>query len=113
VAVDSFGGNTGSTTIGSISGAADLGTDLSEDHPISITYNSALAGIDGELVDPSADGDIDADTVGAAAPYVPLYGGVLQCASCHDVHATGTVAGTPLLRVDDAGSLICLKCHIK
>ncbi|MEN8194091.1 MAG: hypothetical protein ABFS12_14800, partial [Bacteroidota bacterium] len=36
------------------SGASNLSTDLSDDHPISLVYNSALATSDGQLYDPSA-----------------------------------------------------------
>ena len=109
VALDSFGGNTGTNFI---TGSALLGIDLSDDHPVSFTYDAALAGTDGQLVNPAADGDTDADTVGAAVPYLPLFAGSLECASCHDVHNNG--GGTTfLLRMDNTTSALCLKCHVK
>jgi predicted CXXCH cytochrome family protein len=109
VAVDSFGGNTGSTTIG---GSAFLDVDLSDDHPISFTYNTALAGNDGQLHDPvtmpSGLGDnIDVDM---------LFGSgddQFECASCHDVHNGPTVASSPLLVKSMAASDLCFTCHNK
>lgn len=110
VAVDSFGGNTGTTFM---TGDANVGADLTDDHPVSFTYDAALATTDGELVNPAADGDADGDTVGVAAPFLPLFAGQLQCASCHDVHNTASAGNPKLLLAPAAGSAICLKCHEK
>ena len=109
VALDAFGGVGGSTQMASTA-AGYIGTDLSDDHPISIDYNTTLANADGELVDPSGDGDTDANTVGAATPYLPLYSGSLECQSCHDVHDNDNA---PFLRMSNSSSLLCLKCHTK
>ncbi|TNF32010.1 MAG: cytochrome C [Deltaproteobacteria bacterium] len=106
VAIDSFGGTTGTTMI---SAGARVGTDLSNDHPVSFTYDASLATTDGQLINPAADGDTDPNTVGMAPPYVPLFAGRLECASCHDPHNGTNLAG--LLRVSNAGSGLCLKCH--
>lgn len=110
VAIDSFGGNTGAEFIAA---SANVGVDISDDHPISFIYDATLATTDGELVNPSADGDADGNTVGMAAPYLPLFAGQLQCASCHDVHNTASAGNPKLLLAPDAGSAICLKCHDK
>jgi len=119
VAVDSFGGtlSTGNTEF--LIGPKAVGSDgLSNDHPISFTYDSALATADGALFDPS----VKTVTIGSGAKTktgtvadVMLAGGTLQCSSCHDVHNTFTYAqtGSRLLRVTDAGSAICLTCHDK
>ena len=109
VAVDAFGGAVGATMVGAINPAADFTADLSNDHPISFPYTAALAVADGELSDPTVvlsglGGTIDADM---------LFATNLECASCHDVHNTTAVAGTPLLRITNAGSAICLTCHNK
>jgi len=106
LAIDSFGGLTGSTAI---TGTSNFGTDLSNDHPISIAYDAALIAADIELRDPSTEpsglgGTIDTDM---------LFSGQLECASCHDVHNTATAVGTPFLRITNAGSALCLLCHIK
>jgi predicted CXXCH cytochrome family protein len=104
VAVDNFG--TAGTSNVFVTGDARLDTDLRNDHPISFTYNSTLATADGELEDPSTattalGGTIDEDM---------LFGGSLECASCHDVH-DNTIA--PFLRVSNSASGLCLTCHIK
>lgn len=114
VALDSYMGEpAGSTLISSVDPAAEVGIDLSDDHPINFTYDSALAGSDGALVDPSADGDANPNTVGLAQPYLELFSGVLECATCHDVHNNVPATNTALLRVNNAGSALCLKCHEK
>lgn len=102
VAVDSFGGTTGTVLI---TGNANLGTDLSNDHPISFTYDAALATADGELTTPQSNSTVDG--------VLPLFNGKLECASCHDVHNTAS-AGNPSLLLDTtAGSALCLRCHVK
>ena len=76
---------------------ANLSTDLRNDHPISITY------------DPTADPQFrSASSVHAAG--LQLYGGKVQCGSCHNPH---TAANRPFLRISNAGSSLCLTCHIK
>ena len=110
VAIDSFGGGTGSTFVGT---GADVGTDLADDHPIAMTYDAALNVADPEMADPTAtasgvpgsSGNIDDDMLFGAG------NDQLECASCHDVH--GGVVNTPLLVKDNADSALCLTCHIK
>lgn len=88
--------NNGWNTIQSTS-TSYMGTDLSNDHPISITY------------DPTADTDFY-DAVGNYVNGLPLYDGRVECGSCHNPH--DDQYGT-FLRVDNAGSALCLKCHKK
>ena len=113
VAVDSFGGTTGSTMI---SARNNLGSTLNDDHPIGFNYNTALATADGSLHDPStkmiAIGSGSQTKSGTIAA-VMLYNNKLECSSCHDVHNTFTVGTTGLLKVSQAGSQICLACHNK
>ena len=107
VAVDSFGGVAGATMIGAINPAADVTTDLSDDHPISFTFDTALATADGELFDPATDPSGLGSTIDADM----LFSAKVECASCHDVHnAAGNVS---LLLIDNAGSALCLTCHDK
>lgn len=105
IALENFGSVTGGTNM--LTGTTLLGTDLSNDHPISFTYNTALATADGELEDPSTatsglGGTIDQDM---------LISGKMQCSSCHDVHNTAGLAS--MLRIDNAGSALCMTCHTK
>ncbi|MEX2218760.1 MAG: cytochrome c3 family protein [Phycisphaerales bacterium] len=79
-------------------GASNLGTDLSDDHPVSFRYDPALAGKDPGLKDPSA-----------LPPQVRLdHNSELQCTSCHDSHSN---ALGKFLVVRNDSSQLCLTCH--
>ncbi len=105
VAVDNFGTTTGGTHF--ISGATLIGTDLNDDHPISFTYDAALAGTDGELNDPT----VTNSGLGGTISEDMLIGGQMQCASCHDVHNSSGIG--KLLRKSNNASALCLTCHQK
>jgi len=104
IALDSYGGATGTNYI---SGTGNLGTDLSNDHPISFDYNTALAALDGGLHDPST----TPTALGGTIDHDLLFGGRMQCSSCHDVH--NAEGNTYLLRISNVGSALCLTCHNK
>jgi hypothetical protein len=87
VAEDSFGGQVGTTFM---SGSALVGTDLSNDHPISFTYDDTLAGNDGGLYPPSTTNSGLGGTIAADM----LFGGSMECGSCHDVHNADGNAST-------------------
>ncbi len=114
VAVDSFGGVTGTNFV---SAPSNLGAALNDDHPVGFTYDAALASADGALHDPSSQnatigsgGQTKSGTIDA----VMLFNGKMECSSCHDVHNTFTAdAGAKLVRISQAGSAICLACHNK
>lgn len=76
-----------------------IGTNLRDDHPISIKY--AGFGIDTPGFK-SADGPWGFDNG------VTLYDGMVECATCHDVHKP---EAPMLLRVEP--NLLCNTCHIK
>ncbi len=103
VALESFGGATGTNFM---SGNALVGIDLSNDHPISFTYNTALATTDDGLADPATANSGLGGTINADL----LFSGTLECASCHDVHDNNFGS---FLRLDNAGSALCLTCHNK
>ena len=105
VALDNFGGQHNGTNF--ISGGELIGTDLSDDHPVSFVYDATLASNDGGLYDPTTQpsglgGTIDQDL---------LFNSKLQCSSCHDVHNGSGLAN--FLRKDNSGSAFCLTCHAK
>ncbi len=108
VALDSFGGATGSTNI---SGNANVGTDLSNDHPISFTYDAALVTADGGGLNAITDASgIGGGTIASDL----LFGGNMECSSCHDVHDDAAAgAGGFLLVKSNAASALCLTCHAK
>lgn len=82
-------------------GTGKLGTDLSDDHPVSIVYNAALvAASGGELADPATlTGKVRLDASGR-----------LQCTSCHDPHDDSQ--GNFLVMSNHASAL-CQTCHRK
>jgi len=96
VAPDAFTGHAGVTTIAT---AGNLGVDLKKSHPISFTYDATLATNDGELANPST------------LPAGWINGGKFECSSCHDVHNKTGIA--KMLNATNAGSALCLTCHIK
>lgn len=103
-AVNNFGGSGATDQL--ITGSANLTTDLRDDHPVSFTYDAALASADGELKDPSENSGL-----GGSIASDMLIGGKIQCASCHDVHNSAGISG--LLKKSNASSALCLTCHVK
>lgn len=99
-AIDNYGGATGGLL--KITGDANLGQDLGNDHPIGVAYPP-----------------FDNETTPARIPdYHDLPGGEVklisdkvECGSCHDPH--GGIVDTPFLREPILASAICLKCHDK
>jgi predicted CXXCH cytochrome family protein len=89
-----------------------LGTDLRNDHPVAIIYETARAATPSEFVTQALSGV--KIQVGANAP-LPLFGtstanARVECASCHNAH--NNALGN-FLRKANTGSAICLSCHIK
>ena len=103
-AIDSFGGNTGSTVI---SGDEALGTDLTDDHPVGIEYPYTPGGYNRY----AAPG-----TIWGSHPAVgnlPLWDSSvganrIECTTCHTPHSNSI---NPFLRVSNAGSGLCITCH--
>lgn len=107
-------GTTGAPATANImtGGAPYLGADLRNDHPITIIYETARAATTTEFVLQAISGS--KVTVGATNP-LPLYGSAtatatVECASCHNPH--NNTNGT-FLRKSNAGSALCLTCHVK
>ncbi len=76
------------------------GMDLSNDHPIAMTYPTPLQ-------DPAFNTPPDPQT---GWTNVRLYDGRVECPTCHAVHDPGHV---PFLRMPNTGSQLCLMCHVK
>ena len=79
--------------------------DLSNDHPISMTYPTGAQ-------DPAFNAPPDAVTgwAGSGPSGLRLYSGKVECPTCHNVH-NPTIA--PFLRATNANSALCLTCHVK
>ena len=89
-----------------------LGTDLRNDHPVSIVYETARAATPTEFITQVANGP--KISVGSSNP-VPIFGATaatatVECASCHNPHNNSL---GNFLRKANTGSAICLSCHIK
>lgn len=84
----------------------NIGTDLSNDHPVSFTYNSTLSIIDGSLNDPS----YTQSGLGGTVEKDLLSLGKLQCTSCHNPHQSVFPKN---LIMDNEKSELCFKCHSK
>ena len=116
-----------------ITNSANLGTDLTHSHPISLTYDASIVGAgpnqDKWLYNPDTRTVLTPDN----GTFVPgndmtikgfLLGAnhALECSSCHDVH---NQEGTPfdinsnpkLVKINGTqggvGSLLCRSCHNK
>lgn len=115
-----------------------IGTDLSNDHPISFDYSSAMAlTFDGELFAPPGPGTADIALRASPMPNLPLENTgsnkgdavyQVQCGTCHDPHvydSTLTVS-SKFLRLNrfqtatpsqggfnENFDIICLACHDK
>ncbi|MBE0427790.1 MAG: hypothetical protein IBX72_14245 [Nitrospirae bacterium] len=109
-----------------VRGCAELGTDLTNDHPIAFVYDDTKD-VDGNLFPPAAPNPKNPsryEIVGAfsTTPYF-LYGGdgtvdgkAFECATCHSVHDLANYPGKGdyqvyFLRNDNTGSLMCRDCH--
>jgi predicted CXXCH cytochrome family protein len=96
-------GNAG--TLRTLTGTALVGTDLSNDHPVSITYRNDLdSGLRAPTGTTVVNGAVTAQLYGTASPYT------VECASCHLVHDP---TNTPFLRVANTNSQLCTACHLK
>lgn len=87
-------------------GDRNFGLVLSNQHPISITYDN-----DGTGFSDTAFADATLGKVGA----LPLYGvdsDQVECGSCHDPHLDEAVDAS-LLRIPNISSNLCLTCHVK
>lgn len=79
-------------------GTSNLGTDLSDDHPVSFAYTQDLANRRGDLLSPSTlTGTVRLDS-----------NGQMQCTACHDPHSN--TLGDYLTKTTQASAL-CLACH--
>lgn len=114
-----------------------LGTDLSNDHPISFTFDLAQFNRDGELRNPVGHAQIRnrvAGNLDPAAPEIdrrptiPLEDNKVECISCHDPHIRDSDPNKNIkfLRAnrfqenvptgadfDPDGDIICVSCHDK
>ncbi len=113
IAVDQFGDNVGGAEF--ITGDSNIGTDLSNDHPVSITWTHNTVGrITGQVWDNCTDchDNIGEDPSTYPLPFYSYDGGItykVECSSCHDPHNGSGV--NFMLRMSNINSNLCAKCH--
>lgn len=78
-------------------GPSNLGTDLSDDHPVSFKFDASLVAANGQLTRPAGSKSIHLDASGE-----------LQCTSCHDPHND---RNGKFLVMDNSASALCVSCH--
>jgi predicted CXXCH cytochrome family protein len=108
VALDSFGGQTGSSFINP---GANLGTDLTNDHPVGSDAQYPPDPVPSwwsHAFRPEEDLNVRlydwVDTGGVTRT-------VVSCVTCHDEHNAGNIDG--MLKISNNASALCLDCHIK
>ena len=103
--VDAYGGGAGTDVIQNlyVGTTANVGQDLTDDHPVSIVYNTA-----NELRVTTTVTGVGSYTIG---DWLFTGGTTVECSSCHDVH--NKYGNSALLKLDNSGSALCLLCHIK
>lgn len=117
VAIDSYGRNTPAghmiSDVQFGTGSKVIGTDLTNDHPISFAFDAALVAADGELNDPATTTILPGlnSITGTIAGELLDSSGQVQCTSCHDPHNGPGI--NKLLKVNNTGSALCLTCHNK
>ena len=80
-------------------GELSVGTDLSDDHPLSFVYGPEVASADPQIKHPGAL---------AGGPVKLDKNGEMQCTSCHDAHKDSMAH---FLVMDNRGSALCRQCH--
>lgn len=133
VAVNSYGGSVQGGSAVTITNRANLTTDLTHSHPISLTYDPSVVGTganqDKWLYNPNTTTVLQPDSGAFVTGNDMTINGFLlngknrlECYSCHDVH---NQEGTPfnittnpkLVKINGTqggkGSLLCRSCHNK
>lgn len=102
-------------SLGAFGNPADLGKDLSNDHPISFEYNPTL--VTDDTTRRGFKALQDPDLINSALKLTGASGLRLECTTCHDVHEYGMdpegilEAKVPFLRMSNTGSAMCRSCH--
>ncbi len=108
VAIDSFGNKSGAAFV---TGSANIGTNLADDHPISMKWNHATFKVNPNCT--SCHGGSHHAFVYQGPVFYGTPGNMyMECGSCHEPH--NKYSQYPkMLRNSLAGSTICLWCHGK
>lgn len=110
--LNTFGKN---MTVGVMTGSAALGNDLSNDHPVGMTYDATIDtspyGVTGLRTAVTSN---PGPTTGPLTGWFRTggtYTNMMDCSTCHDVH--GKDGNPKFLRRSNGSSNFCITCHIK
>jgi predicted CXXCH cytochrome family protein len=115
-------GQTGGRIGASLADTFNETGNLSDDHPISFSYDDVFSeyvgGPKDGMLRPVGDTGDQASALGWKGEGVRFFGTDhrVECSSCHDPHVdyvTGNTAYTPFLIRPNTGSDLCLACHNK
>jgi len=110
VAIDSFGNRGGSHFI---TGNANLGTNLANDHPVSVPWTHQTFNPSGGSP-PCANCHSFHGPLAYNLPFNGSHSAYLECGTCHEPHDKyPAYSSGKMLRKELAGSAICLHCHGK
>ncbi len=117
VALGAYGGQTGTLYMNDVAPGANLGTDLTNDHPISFPYDSVVAGgvhdknfIYSQYAAGGSGTYVTYTSSGKTVGSKLDANGEVQCTSCHGPHSNSRGYQ---LSMDNRGSALCLSCHKK
>lgn len=85
-----------------VTSGANLGADLTNDHPIGFSYTTAVT--------QESNLNVIATATTRGAVFFGAAKDRIECSSCHMVHDN---TYSPFLRTTNANSALCLACHIK
>lgn len=103
--MEDFGVSLATTPANLVGRSSEIGTDLSNDHPVGIQITGNDAGIE-TLVLMKGKG-----IAGSTYKFFGAGSDVMDCATCHDVH-NGPAGTVKFLRNVLTDSTLCLDCHI-
>ena len=107
VAIDAYGNNAGSNFMDGVPGtpgSRNLGTDLSDDHPVGVDIH----GIHGPQTPNCMTCHGIPIVLADSGKELRFFNGKVECGSCHNAHSNDL---TKFLRKTVVGSAICLHCH--
>ncbi len=104
-------GNTAlsNTTLGVITTVANLGADMTNDHPIGVVYTTNTAGLRAPGPASPTPGIVKINGVNSVA--ATSGSDQVHCSSCHDVHNTNNNPLFMPLAGGNTGSQLCITCH--
>jgi len=106
--IDQNPAKTGTALIGTTAAFGNGTGDMSNHHPMGFNYQMVIDNGDNEIASVDTPMLTDGTTIGDL-----LNGGIMECATCHDVHNSTDGMGANFVWKSDDNSAFCLTCHLK